>query len=312
MKKSPNVIVAQGYIGPRTISRLDDSFVKYLLSLSGHEDLLLSVVNSVMRNKKHQQFKSVAVKNPFNLKQQQLEQETIMDIKAVTDSNETILLEMQVKESNVFFDRVVDYVMRNAKITESVLLPRNKIKKKKLLQINSKQVISINFLGFPLYKDLKIAHTTHMMHCCENLKISSKKIILHMLDLTKGNETIEDAELKQWFNFFNNKNFDKEKEMIAQQSPIMRKAVEAYDTFVSNDDCMNYAEKHRLFKLYQQWDKDAATEKALEKGIEQGLEQGARDKAFETAKLMKQSDMPLVDICKFTGLTEKEVRLITN
>ncbi len=296
------------YNNERTISRIDDSFAKYLLSLKGHEDLLLSLVNSVQRNKHLPQFKSVEVKNPFNLKESQLEQETIMDIKAVTSTNETILLEVQVKGSIVFFDRIVDYIMQNGKITEKVLLPNNKIKKEKLLLRNPKQVVSINLLGFELYDDLDKAHTTHMLHCCENGRISSEKLLIHMLDLTKGPETIEDEELKQWFNFFYNKNFEQEKDMIAQQSPIMKKAIDAYDSFVSSDDCMNYAEKHQLYKMYQEWEAQAREEKAQQRGIKQG----EHNKAIETAKKLLHMGLSTEQISQATGLKEEEINLITN
>ncbi len=288
------------YNGKRTISRIDDSFAKYLLSLKGHEDLLLSVVNSVMRNKHLQEFKKVEVKNPFNLKESHLEQETIMDVKAVTDTNETIILEVQVKGSEIFIDRVVDYIMQNGKITEEILLPKNKIKKEKLLLRNPKQVVSINFLGFTLYKDFELAHTMHMIHCCETGKISSQKISLHMLDLTKDVETIEDEELKQWFNFFYSENFEQEKEMIAQQSPIMKKAVDVYDSFVSNDDCMSYAEKHQLYKMYQEWEKQAAMEKV------------AHEVKLETAKKLLNMRLTVEQVVQGTGLTKEEVTLINN
>ncbi len=296
------------YNGPRIISRTDDSFAKYLLSLKGHEDILLSVVNSVMRNKNMQEFKSVEVKNPFNLKEQFLEQETVMDVKAVTSSNETILLEMQVRESVVFFDRTVDYVMRNAKITENILLPKNKIKKEKLMQINPKQVISINFLSFLLYKDLELAHTTHMIHCCETGAVSSRKILIHMLELAKGIESIKDEELKYWFRFFYSENFEQEKEMIARRSPIMRKAVDVYNKFVSSDDCMSYAEKHQLYKMYQEWEKQATAEQALQ----EGLQQGAHEKAIETATKFLAMGLTVEQVAEGTGLSEQEILSIRN
>ena len=303
LAQKPNVV----YTGKREISRIDDSFAKYLLSFKGHEDLLLNFVNSVMRNKKQIEFASVEVKNPFNLKESQLEQETIMDIKAVTNSNETILLEVQVKGSEIYFDRVVDYVMRNGKVTEEVLLPKNKIKKEKLLLRNPKQVVSINLLGFTLYEEFELAHTMHKIHCCETGSVSSEKISLHMLDLTKGVETIEDKELKQWFGFFYSENFEQEKNMIAQQSPIMKKAVSAYNTFVSSDDCMSYAEKHQLYKMYQEWEAQAREEKAEKRGIEKGIEKGAHNEKIATAKKLLTMGLSIKQVVQGTGLTEKEV-----
>ncbi len=288
------------YNGKRTISRTDDCFSRYLLALQGHEDILLSVVNSVMRNKYLKEFKSVEVKNPFNLKQQQLEQETIMDVKAVTNTNEVVLVEMQVREQEAYFDRSLDYVIRNAKILEKHIMPKNKIKKEKFVLVNPKQIIGISFLAFELYKNIDFAHTTHLLHCCETKEVSSSKICLHMLDLTKDIETIEDEELKLWFQFFYSENFEQEKKMIAQYSEIFNKAVEAYDSFVSNDECMSYAEKHMLQKMYHTQE------------LEDREQKGARAKALETAKNLRAMGLSLEQIVQATGLMEEEVNSIKN
>ena len=45
----------------------------------------------------------------------------------------------------------------------------------------------------------------------------------------------------------------------------------------------------------------------IEQGIEQGFSEGSRQKALETAKLMRAHNYPISEICTMTGLTEEEV-----
>ncbi|WP_315324680.1 hypothetical protein [Treponema socranskii] len=43
------------------------------------------------------------------------------------------------------------------------------------------------------------------------------------------------------------------------------------------------------------------------KGFSEGISEGSHQKALETAKTMLAMHYPLEDICKITGLTEKEI-----
>ena len=51
---------------------------------------------------------------------------------------------------------------------------------------------------------------------------------------------------------------------------------------------------------------------AFAKGISQGLSQGSRQKALETARLMKQANCEIPFIAKMTGLTTDEVEAMCN
>jgi len=49
-----------------------------------------------------------------------------------------------------------------------------------------------------------------------------------------------------------------------------------------------------------------------EQGITQGISQGSRQAKLETAKTMLTMHYPFEDICKISGLSPEEVRLISN
>ena len=46
---------------------------------------------------------------------------------------------------------------------------------------------------------------------------------------------------------------------------------------------------------------------ALQEGIAQGISEGSYQAKLETAKTMLAMHYPLEDICKITGLTEREI-----
>ena len=52
--------------------------------------------------------------------------------------------------------------------------------------------------------------------------------------------------------------------------------------------------------------------KGISQGLSQGLSQGSRQKALETARLMKQANCEIPFIAKMTGLTQAEVESICN
>ncbi len=56
-----------------------------------------------MRNKNLKEFARVSVKNTFSLKEHYSESEIILDVKAVTDSGEIVIVEVQVKGNETFF-----------------------------------------------------------------------------------------------------------------------------------------------------------------------------------------------------------------
>ena len=52
--------------------------------------------------------------------------------------------------------------------------------------------------------------------------------------------------------------------------------------------------------------------KGISQGLSQGLSQGSRQKALETARLMKQANCEIPFIAKMTGLTTDEVESMGN
>lgn len=63
-----------------------DVFVRYLLGDEKNNDLLLSFINAVNADYNLPLIESVAIRNPYNLKEAAKEKETKLDVKATDES----------------------------------------------------------------------------------------------------------------------------------------------------------------------------------------------------------------------------------
>ena len=54
----------------------------------------------------------------------------------------------------------------------------------------------------------------------------------------------------------------------------------------------------------------AGFQQGITQGMRQGEARGSRQKALETARLMKQRNYPVSEICLMTGLSKEEVEAI--
>ena len=68
----------------------------------------------------------------------------------------------------------------------------------------------------------------------------------------------------------------------------------------------------KLFESRMKLESDIMTisETQFSAGAERGLAEGSRQKAFETAKLMRKRDYPTAEICLMTGLSPEEVETL--
>jgi len=61
-------------------------------------------------------------------------------------------------------------------------------------------------------------------------------------------------------------------------------------------------------------EREVAFAEGIEQGIQQGINQGFADgsyqKALETAKLMKDMNYPISDICTVSGLSKEEIEVL--
>ena len=76
------------------LNRINDYFVRYLFSHAGNENIALNFINAVFKDLDFETFKKIEILNPFNIAENYDEKESIVDIKATTETGITVLIEI--------------------------------------------------------------------------------------------------------------------------------------------------------------------------------------------------------------------------
>jgi predicted transposase/invertase (TIGR01784 family) len=72
-----------------------DIFIKYLFGREEDKSLLLNFINAVQENMNFPRIKDIELKNTFNIKNLALDKESVLDIKAVSETGEIYNIEVQ-------------------------------------------------------------------------------------------------------------------------------------------------------------------------------------------------------------------------
>ena len=275
---------------------LNDYFMRFMFAKEGHERILLNLINSVRTDYNQETFEEVKVINTFNLKETINDKQSIVDVRAVTKSGETVLIEIQRMGNQSFVYRSLYYW---AKSYVSNL--RNNEKYNDL-----KQVIVINILDFNLLKCIDKEHSCYVIKELETNHILTNHLEMHFLELPKylSNESKLIDELYAWFYFLTTKEkMEDIMEMLVKKNPIMKEVYDEYNKFVNTKD---------LFDNYTEYEKNyfdilALNEERI-KGREEGIKEGEINKARTIALNLKNMNMNNEDISRITGLSIEEIK----
>uniref|UniRef100_UPI003F4C411F Rpn family recombination-promoting nuclease/putative transposase n=1 Tax=Brachyspira catarrhinii TaxID=2528966 RepID=UPI003F4C411F len=288
----------------RSINVLNDYFMRYMFAKEGHEHILLNLINAVRTDYNQEPFEEVKVLNTFNLKETINDKQSIVDVRAVTKSGETVLIEIQRVGNQSFVYRSLYYWAKGY-----ISNLRNNEKYNDL-----KQVIVINILDFNLLKDINKEHSCYVIKELETNHILTNHLEMHFLELPKylsSSSKLTD-ELYAWFYFLTIKEKMEEiMEMLVKKNPIMKEVYDEYNKFVNTKDLFeNYSEyeKNYFDILALNEERIKGREEGLKEGLEKGIEQGEKNKAITMAKNMKARNMDLNLISELTGLSIEEIK----
>ena len=290
----------------RNINVLNDYFMRYMFAKEGHEHILLNLINAVRTDYNQEPFEEVKVLNIFNLKETVNDKQSIVDVRAITKSGETVLIEIQRVGNQSFVYRSLYYWAKGY-----ISNLRNNEKYNDL-----KQVIVINILDFNLLKDINKEHSCYVIKELETNHILTNHLEMHFLELPKylsSNSKLTD-ELYAWFYFLTIKEkrekMEEIMEMLVKKNPIMKEVYDEYNKFVNTKDLFeNYSEyeKNYFDILALNEERIKGREEGLKEGLEKGIEQGEKNKAISMAKNMKARDMDLNLISELTGLSIEKI-----
>ena len=286
----------------KTFNPLNDCFVRYFFTDKGGEKVLLDFINAVMISADMKTFKAVEILNPFNLKSNYKDKETIVDVKCITKNGTVVIIEVQLSGNSRFPERILYYWAMNY----------SKLLKKGEQYDELTPVISINLLNFNLTKkdnakggQTPNVHSCYMIYDTKNARLLTDHLQIHMIELKKfkfkDNNLPKD--LNCWLGFFTTNNMEKYMSEIVKEKPIMEEAHKRYNNFIRSRLMMSEYDKKELY----QYDKKIALADERRIGRREGKLEGLKEGQISMAIAMKKDGADINLISKYTGLSIEEI-----
>ena len=275
----------------KPFNALNDCFVRYFFTDKGGEKVLLDFINAVMISADMKTFKAVEILNPFNLKRNYKDKETIVDVKCITKNGTVVIIEVQLSGNSKFPERILYYWSANY----------SKLLKKGEEYEDLTPVISINLLNFNLNKVNKNVHSCYMIYDTKNKRLLTDHLQIHIIELKKFKFKDNDLkkDLNYWLGFFTTKDMEEYMSEIVKEKPIMEEAHKRYNNFIRSRLMMSEYEKKEIY----QYDKQIMLKDERLKGIKQGI----KDEKYSIAKSLKNSGLDNKFISEHTGLSIEEI-----
>ena len=288
------------------VKKLSDLFARYLLGKNGNEDLLENLVNATLSDFNFEEVKDLEIIDPFNLSENIELKESIIDVKAKTKDNKTVIIEFQLCGNMNFVDRIFYYISKNIV---------NELHEGEDYQ-EVQKIISINLLDFNLnFGDEGKPHRCFKLIDTEDQNISLDYIQMHLIEVQRFIDILEKStieELKKnklltWMKFFTSNNLELIENELKEANPIMTKAIEEYKRFTSDDKLMRAYAARDAFLVGQKMMLSREREEGIKEGIEKGKLEGIKENSYTIAKTMKKDGADINLISKYTGLSIEEI-----
>ena len=287
----------------------DDLFVRYLLGKNGNENMLEDMVNAALSDFNFEEVKDLEIIDPYNLSENIDLNESIIDIKAKTKDNQTVIIEIQLCGNMDFVKRIFYYISKNI-VNELTLTAGRRQEGEDYKKLP--RIISINLLNFNLdFGDEGKPHRCFKLIDTKNHVIDLDFIQMHIIEAKRFIEIIEKSTLNElkknrlltWMKFFTSKNLKAIEKELMEANPIMTKVIEEYKRFTSDDKLMRAYDARDAFLLGQKM----MLNREREEGIKEGKAEGIKENSYSIAKTMKKDGADINLISKYTGLSIEEI-----
>ena len=276
----------------RFTARNDYAFKK-LFGTDENKDIMIGFV-SLVTGLSNTDFGDVRIENTEQLPRFYNDKIGRLDIKIRLKDNRKIDVEMQ----NTYFD----YYPKRSIFYCSKLIHEHFVSG--LQYATLKKCIAINVLNSPFKLSRKV-HSIYQIREQEEQTLLDELLEIHFLDLTKlkkGNLT----SLEKWLMFIKTDSKE-ERQMLAQENPVMAKANQVMDIFYLDE------QERRRYEAAWEYESDRlsmiseAERRGVERGKSLGLAEGSRQAKFETAAAFKRLGIDIAKIAEGTGLSCEEI-----
>ena len=292
LEKSKNKIITIDNLNKKRLKPAfgDDCFIRYLFSDEGNENIVLDFINGVMIDLNFQTFNNVVILNPFNLTKYLDGKESIVDVKCITEDNQTVIIEIQLQGNQYFIRRSLYYWANSY----SSLLNKSENYTK------LSPIISINVLDFVLFNDIKDFHSCYLLKEIKHNKILTDHCMLHYIELPKFNLNNDKEKLSSWIKFFKGENMSN----LIKENNIFEEVEKRCQSFIDSDPLINAYRKKEWNEYFY---KDMMNVER-EEGIKEGKLEGIKERNYSIAKNLKKAGSDIKFISEITGLTIDEIK----
>lgn len=126
---------------------------------------------------------------------------------------------------------------------------------------------------------------------------------IHIIELPKIRENLEDGSLKKWILFLENPEGEETKKMAEEEKEI-KEAIETLEDISSDEANIRIAELREKYVM----DRESELETAEEKGIKEGRKQGEEETLEKIAKNLKNKNVSIDEIMEITGLAREKIK----
>ncbi len=298
----------------------NDYFARYLFADVGSERILLHFLNALRKDANQVPFKTVELLDTFNLKENVLERETVVDVKARTETDEIVIVEVQNIANAGYISRVLYYIAVSYAKQVNIAIEHVKEKKSRKIDYTSlKPIISVSLLNCNIHVVSNKIHSVFRMKEITTGYELSKDWEVHFIELKKE-VTSENKDLELWIKFFTSKNLEEDKMEIVSSNPIFEEVYERYEKFSGDVELMEkyrdlqayYMTQEHMFEVEREQGRSLGIQEGLEEGRAEGLTQGKNEANIQTARIALQKGFTITEISELTGLSEEEIKLINN
>ena len=276
LEKSKNEIITID-----NLNKKNDCFIRYLFSDEGNENIVLDFINGVMIDLNFQTFNNVVILNPFNLTKYLDGKESIVDVKCITEDNQTVIIEIQLQGNQYFIRRSLYYWANSY----SSLLNKSENYTK------LSPVISINVLDFILFNDIDDFHSCYLLKEIKHNKILTDHCMLHYIELPKFNLNNNKEKLSSWIKFFKGENMSN----LIKENNIFEEVEKRCKSFIDSDPLINAYRKKEWNEYFHRDE------------LEEAKKEGRIAEQISMAKSMKKENIDIETIKRITGLTIDEI-----
>ncbi|QTA81935.1 Putative transposase, RpnA-like [Desulfonema limicola] len=272
---------------------------------SQNTEILIDLINSVLRLPEESGIVSVTVKNPEILPDEIEKKFIILDVRAVDQSGNEYDIEIQVRRYENYPKRTLYYLCK--------MYGEQLSKGENYAELCP--VIGIHFLDYEQFPDNPDFHYHFYLRDTRYPDLSlTDDISLHIFELPGIEYSIKHRDkMQEWMYFFNHAHEEGENTMEANYSnPMIKKAYDALQFLSADEKARDLAERReKALKdeaMFLEEARNLGMKEGFKKGEKEGKKEGKKEGRKETAiNLLKMKLLTEEQIAQASGMNVKEI-----